>query len=429
MHNIWKTSQAITRDERGSVSILFGLSCIVLFGVMGIAIESARYQDIASRAQAGLDGAAIAGAKLLADDDVSTSDIQDRAKQYFDAVIATFGVDTASISPLQVAVDRAAGAVESSVQIKVPNFFGTIMGLDRLTTINRASKVVYDMQKIELALVLDVTGSMNSSNKLGDMKAASEDIIDALFDKSLSESHTRIAVAPFASSVNAGSYRASVADTTNAVADDCVIERADTTDAAPSGAARLKTVPVGPHANPDDYGRYKCADAPIVPLKGKSQSDYLKNMINSYAADGATAGHIGTAWGWYLLSPEWNDIFTGSSKPADYDSTKVVKAVVIMTDGDYNTAYAGGLNGNSDSSTVPGQSDVAYAQFQSVCTGMKDQGIRVFTVGYDLPAGSRPMTELETCATTGDFYAAAAGNLKNVFKEIADSLTALRVSG
>ncbi len=183
MRSFWTIPQAFPHDERGSVSILFGLSCIVLFVIMGIAINSARYQDIATRAQAGLDGASLAGAKMLADDDVSTGDVQERAKNYFDATIATFGIDAASISPLQVAVDRATGAVESSVQIKVPNFFATIAGLDRLTIINRASKVVYDMQKIELALVLDVTGSMNNKNKIGDMKAAAEDIIDALFDQ------------------------------------------------------------------------------------------------------------------------------------------------------------------------------------------------------------------------------------------------------
>ncbi len=420
MRNYWLSSPSIFRDERGSVTILFGISCIVLFGVMGIAIESARYQDIASRAQAGLDGATLAGAKLLADDDVSTSDIQDQAKQYFDAAIATFGVDTAFISPLQVAVDRATGAVESSVQIKVPNFFGTIMGLDRLTTINRASKVVYGMQKIELALVLDVTGSMNQKNKIGDMKAASADIIDALFDKSVSESHTRIAVAPFSSSVNVGTYRAAVADTTNAVADDCVIERADTTDAEPSGANRSKTAPLTPA-----YGMYGCPDAPIIPLLGKSEKDTLKNTINSYVASGWTAGHIGAAWGWYLLSPAWNGIFSGRSKPNNYDPEKVIKAVVIMTDGEFNAAY---LNGDL-ASTDPVQADLSYGQFQTLCTGMKDNGIRVFTVGYDLPAASRALTELEACATTGDFHSAAAGNLKNVFKDIADSLTALRVSG
>ena len=181
MRKTWTNSPAFNRDERGSVSMLFGLSCIVLFVIMGIAIDSARYQDIASRTQMGLDGASLAGAKLLADDDVNISDVQERARQYFNSAIATFGVDTASISPLQVDVDLATGAVESSVQIKVSNFFATIAGLDRLTTINRASKVVYDMQKIELALVLDVTGSMNSGNKLADMKGASEDIIDALF--------------------------------------------------------------------------------------------------------------------------------------------------------------------------------------------------------------------------------------------------------
>jgi Flp pilus assembly protein TadG len=420
MRNSWTCTTAFTRDDRGGVSILFGLSCLILFVIMGIAIDSARYQDLASRTQTGLDGASLAGAKLLADDDVSVADVQQRARQYFSSVTSTFGVDTASISPLQVDVDLATGEVESSVQIKVSNFFATLAGLDRLTIINRASKVVYDKQNIELALVLDVTGSMNNKNKLGDMKAASADIIDALFDQSVSESHTRIAVAPFSSSVNVGTFRGSVADTTGAVADDCVIERADSTDASPSGANRLKTAPVAP-----PLGMYSCPDAPIIALQGRSQADAMKTKINAYLASGWTSGHIGAAWGWYLLSPKWGSIFSGASKPRDYDSNKVIKAVVIMTDGDFNAAYLNGDLAPGD----PAQADLAYSQFQTLCTGMKDEGIRIFTVGYDLPEGSRPMTELEACATTGDFYAAAAGNLKKVFKDIAESLTALRVSG
>ena len=420
MRKLMTNSPAFTRDERGGVTILFALSCIVLLVIMGLAIDSARYQDLAGRTQTGLDGASLAGAKLLADDDVEIADVQERARAYFNAAIATFGVDTASISPLQVDVDIATGAVESSVKIKVPNFFATLAGLDRLTIINRASKVVFDKQNIEMALVLDVTGSMNNKNKLGDMKAASADIIDALFDQNVSESHTRIAIAPFSSSVNAGTYRGAVADTTNAVADDCVIERADGTDAAPTGANRLKTAPVSP-----PLGMYTCPDAPIIPLQGRSQADAIKTKINSFLASGWTAGHIGAAWGWYLLSPEWGSVFTKASKPRDYDPKKVVKAVVIMTDGDFNTAYLNGDLAPGD----PVQADLAYTQFQTLCTGMKDTGIRVFTVGYDLPAGSRPLTELEACASTGDFYAAAAGNLKMVFKDIAESLTALRVSG
>lgn len=418
--------QRFTVCDKGGIAPLFALSCIVLLLVTGVAIDSARFQDLSNRTQAALDGASLAAAKLLEDEDLSISEIQDRAVKYFNAAVPTFGIHTTYISPLDVAVDRSDNSVETAVQMHIPSFFGRIAGGSGTVTMNRSSKVVYDMQKVELALVLDVTGSMLDKNKIGDMKAAAEDVIEALLDDSINENNTRIALAPFSASVNAGPYRSSVADTAapNTVADDCVIDRANTTDAPPSGADRLPLAPLAP-----SYQMYSCPDAPVVALSGKSQKQMLIDTINGYNPSGWTAGHIGAAWGQYLLSPNWSGVFTGANAPNPIDPNKVIKAVVIMTDGEFNTAYLNGDTDPNDVTQAQAAKDLAYTQFQQICTAMKDEGIRVFTVGYDLPDPSRALSELETCATAGDFYVAAAGNLKKVFRDISETLTALRVSG
>ena len=72
--------------------------------------------------------------------------------------------------------------------------------------IGRTSKVVFDMKKIEMSMVLDITGSMNSNNKLADLKIAAKDVIEELYNGSLSEDGVRIALAPYSASVNAGAY-------------------------------------------------------------------------------------------------------------------------------------------------------------------------------------------------------------------------------
>ena len=69
---------------------------------------------------------------------------------------------------------------------------------------HRQSQVVLDLQKIELAMVLDITGSMNDAGKLPALKAAASDLIDNLMSGSTTEDSIRIAVAPFSASVNAG---------------------------------------------------------------------------------------------------------------------------------------------------------------------------------------------------------------------------------
>src|SRR5262249_54472656 len=88
-----------------------------------------------------------------------------------------------------------------------------------------------------------------------------------------------------------------------------------------------------------DYRLAFCPDAALKPLS--SDSNALKATINAFKADGSTAGHIGIQWSWYMLSPKWADVLPKSAQPAAYNSKKVAKFAVLMTDGEFNTAFAG----------------------------------------------------------------------------------------
>ncbi len=59
----------------------------------------------------------------------------------------------------------------------------------------------------------------------------------------------------------------------------------------------------------------------------------LSSQIDALSAGGSTAGHIGLAWGWYLLSPNFSSILPAESQPADYEEPDVLKVVILMTDG------------------------------------------------------------------------------------------------
>src|SRR5690606_35997231 len=93
----------------------------------------------------------------------------------------------------------------------------------------------------------------------------------------------------------------------------CVSERTGTaafTDAAPTGNNRIPRV--------YQTGRYTACvpSAPIVPMT--SDKEALKTVIDGFVASGMTAGHLGTAWAWYLLSPNWADVLPDGSKPRPY---------------------------------------------------------------------------------------------------------------
>lgn len=426
----------------GSITMIAAFAFIVVAIAGGLAIDTSRAYNIRTQVLLALDAAALAGAKSMQDDTKTDSDLSAISQAFFSTYVANMKMSGVTTGNFSAAVDRANWTVTASVDIRLPMLFGKVAGLDGMFDFRPESRVRYQADKVELALVLDVTGSMSdipggdTARKIDSMKAAAADVIDGLMGKSISEDSVRIAVAPFSASVNAGplSYTVSASppattcgyswrwgwsctDVAGADVDTCVIERTNSqaaTDAPPTGADILPAVPSTP------YGNYSCPNAKVVPLLGKSNADQLKTTINGYSPLGATAGHIGAAWGWYVLSPRWSSYLPSGSAPAAYSDTAIHKHVVFMTDGLFNTSY---LNGPSSSDQV----NESYAQFQALCTNMKAQGITVWTIGFDLHNG-RAIQELRHCG--GDkFYDAKTGvDLKAAFQAIAASLNKMHVS-
>ena len=103
------------------------------------------------------------------------------------------------------------------------------------------------------------------------------------------------------------------------------------TDTAPSVA------PVGKNYPGSDV---PCLTNQILPLS--SNKTTLHNRINALTDGGSTAGHIGIAWGWYMISPNFGYLWPADSQPAPYDTLNLLKAAVIMTDGEFNTVHCNG---------------------------------------------------------------------------------------
>lgn len=167
-------------------------------------------------------------------------------------------------------------------------------------------------------------------------------------------------------------------------------------------------------------------------------ADTLKTNINALTANGSTAGHIGLAWGWYMLSPNWSSVFSGATyTPGAYETEDLVKVAVMMTDGEFNTSYCNGVlandagfssNGNQIKCNAP--NGEPFDQAEDLCDGMKDAGITIYTVGFNISDGSDEDEFLEGCATEEDYYylASSGEELTEAFQSIARSITLLRLS-
>lgn len=209
----------------------------------------------------------------------------------------------------------------------------------------------------------------------------------------------------------------------------CVTERTTNayTDDAPSTTPLGRNYPAS--GNP-------CINQSIIPLS--SDRTALKAAVENLSASGSTAGHIGTAWAWYLLSPNFGYLFPSESQPAAYTAANLMKFAVIMTDGAYNTPYCSGViakdadSGSGNSSdhincNAPNGSSIAQAK--QVCAAMKAKGVVVYTVGFDVGTDATAIDVLTTCASDAAhaFFPATGSDLKSAFHDIAQQITNLRV--
>jgi len=123
-------------------------------------------------------------------------------------------------------------------------------------------------------------------------------------------------------------------------------------------------------------------------------------------------------WGWYLISPHWGDIWVDQAgedaRPFDYDEPDTSKALIMMTDGSFNERFHGEQGTSSE-------------QAIATCDTAKANGIVIYTVAFQAPSDAA--ATLEACAS-GPEYSHTPDNateLEEAYKEIATSISDLRI--
>lgn len=223
----------------------------------------------------------------------------------------------------------------------------------------------------------------------------------------------------------------------------CVTERTGPqayTEAPPSTALMGRLYAgTGTDANGNGTGgsgNTNCKSGEIMPLTSSKQT--VKDRVDTLVSDGFTAGHIGLAWGWYMISPEWSGVWTGAGQaPASYTAADTVKVVVLMTDGAFNTAYCKGViaadstdSNGGDQINCNATNGTAFSQAATLCANMRAKGIVLYTVGFNVSNDTKVQTLLTNCASTPKHVYLPSGGtaLKDAFKAIAQDINRLRIS-
>jgi Flp pilus assembly protein TadG len=445
----------LRRDERGATLLLFTVVLVPLLATVAVGIDFGRALLIKQKLTNAADAAALAvGTKNNLTEEEATALAEAFIHAHYPS--SYFG-DLKGFS-----VATSASNVKVTVTAVMPTTFLQVLNTQSLQ-ITANAQVERPQRKLEVALVLDRTGSM-AGQRIADLRVAAKDLVDiVVWDNQSEANYAKVAVVPYASSVNVGAYAAGVrgnispgtcstpgcqffkftnakgAQKTHQVSS-CVSERTGPqafSDAGPGTAL------VGPHYPPDSN---PCPPTAIVPLTNDKM--LLKAEIDALTPVGSTAGHIGIAWGWYLLSPSWGHLWPPGSQPAPYEEIGkrdskglplLQKIIVLMTDGEFNTAYCKGVISKDAGSGSGSDSDhidcnapngSSFTQAESLCGNVKTTGITVFTVGFALGPDLNAREVLARCATdeTHAYEASTGDELRQAFRDIAKRIATLRLT-
>ncbi len=413
------STAAFARNDDGTIAVMFGVMCVAMVGVLGLAVDGGRAMGAQAKADSALDAAALAATRALFTSNMDDSEIEAYARSFFQSNISGDGDLGAAYDALEVTINRNTKTIRLAVNTRVPTTFGRMLGIDSIK-FSADSVATFNVRDIELAMALDLTGSMcQPCSKIADLKDATTNLIDTLIPDAGALSDVRISLVPYSASVNAGPLAAAATDAVSI--DDCVVERTGGhafKDTAPGPGkyfdARTPATPVNDIDLYQGTATYTCPSAEVLPLT--DQKNLLKTTVSGYSTGGWTAGHLGAAWAWYMLSDKWSGVVPGGSEPGAYGKANLIKAVVFMTDGEFNTAWKNGSSRN---------------QAETLCDNMKSEGVIVYTVSFNSPNHPTLLTCASTDPDTGNplYYDADNGaDLNAAFQDIAIKLTALRLA-
>ena len=184
---------AFFRNNRGNVAMMFGLAMIGLIGITGLAVEYSRSTAMQARLLAAADAAALAAARKVG----TQADKIKAAKDTFYASIATIP----DLSNMVVTAHPETNAEGLSViNVSVSGMMNTSLakafGISGLELKAEAQATIGTDNKVEVALVLDYSGSMNWNGKYQGMRDAATKMVNDLIPVA-NAGNVKIGLVPF----------------------------------------------------------------------------------------------------------------------------------------------------------------------------------------------------------------------------------------
>lgn len=471
------------RDTQGNVAMMFSLSVLGLLTVVGAAIDYSGMTKAKVSLQAQVDAGVLAAARLQPTKGRLTVKNSDR-KTVVNEVMAQNGFDAATGKT----IIRIANP---TITVKAQSDYKTaFMGMIGKSTVKIGAKAQSQINAggtLEIALVLDNTGSMTINGKLDALKVGAKGLLGTL--ESFPADKVTVSIVPFARYVNVGSDKRDA--TWLDMPDEYTVTRNEpvttTTGGTPAnctetgvmltgqrdgasyqypeksctgGSAGTSTTtnedrdytaewtgcvgvrPAGLHIEDSTYstavpgltgfeakerkadGLDRRNNCPRAITALTNDFPKLKSDIDALRGGGNTYMPIGIAWGTRVLSP--GEPFAQASATAK----DVRKLMIVMTDGN-NTIHLDTppyLDSNNASTSTTLEEN-ANKDTVTACNNAKASGFEVITIAFQV-TDKKTKTMLGECASSRKNYFDAGDNAKLIatFEKIGARLNEVRLT-
>ncbi|OAN70766.1 hypothetical protein A8B78_04765 [Jannaschia sp. EhC01] len=342
--------------EDGTVTAFAVMLFVLMIGASGIAIDVMRYETQRTQLQYTLDRAVLAAASLT-----QPYDPEGVVRDYFSiAGIEGYRLD--------VRVEEGINfrRVHAYAELEVRSLFMQLFGV-RVMTSPAIGAAEERVRRIEVSMVLDISGSMGTNSRMTNMRPAAREFVTEVLNANNNVNNellVSVSIVPYNGRVNGGDLIESVftfddvhdesncarftaADFQTTAIDPAVaIQRISHWDRDDEGDDELFG---SPHCQTDEYGA-------ILPWEYRE--NVLHSHINALNTGGWTAIDLGMNWAVALLDPAArpavdgliasNDVHSEfEDRPAPYRDgdpnttldDETIKVVVLMTDGDNTNQY------------------------------------------------------------------------------------------
>jgi len=203
LRNLFAVGRAFTADRRGNIAFIYALALVPLIIASGAAIDYGRGVFVRATLTRALDAAGLA---VGSSGTLNQSDSVIKAQAFFNA---NYRLDPSFGTPSAVAVAQSGQDFTLTSNVPMPTVLLHFAGIDTMP-VSTSVVVTRNSMNIEVALALDITGSMASGTRLADLKTAAKDLIDLVVQDTQSPTYSKVALIPYSMAVNAGSYAAAV---------------------------------------------------------------------------------------------------------------------------------------------------------------------------------------------------------------------------